>query len=384
MAEIEFGEELSMLARTAADLMRARSTFQAVRAWLDTESGYDRQLFQQLADLGLLGVAVPEAKGGAGMSPGALVPVAEAMGRYLFSSPWLASTLTGQLLCQLGDPAGHKHLEQLASGAVLGSPALMEPDGAYDPLALTATATSVGSQHRLSGVKTGVLDAQAASVLLVSALCEGQPGVFLIERAALPAGALSRERLVDETRRSYRLILDGVPATRIGGDASAALTFVTQLGALLLAADMSGGTLGSIDLTVDYLQTRTQFGKPIGGYQALKHPLVDIFVASEQGRSLLYHAATVFDGRSSESERAVRMAKAHCGDTFTHAADRSIQFHGAIGFTYECHAQLFFRRAQWAEYQFGDSLHHRKRLQPLLLDGDADQEASGLSGGVMP
>jgi alkylation response protein AidB-like acyl-CoA dehydrogenase len=100
--------------------------------------------------------------------------------------------------------------------------------------------------------------------------------------------------------------------------------------------------------------------------------MAEILVVHENSRSLLFHAATLIDHADmARAATAIHMAKAQCGESFMHAADRSIQFHGAIGFTYECHAQLFPRRAQWAEYSFGDARHHRRKLEALLLDGEA-------------
>jgi acyl-CoA dehydrogenase len=123
-----------------------------------------------------------------------------------------------------------------------------------------------------------------------------------------------------------------------------------------------------MELTLEYLKTRVQFGKLIGGYQALKHPMAWIMVALEHTRSLVYHAATLLDAGDPEATIAIRMAKAQAGESFTHASDRAIQFHGAIGFTHEFHAQLFFRRAQWDEYAFGDAALHRRRLGETLFD----------------
>ena len=391
MSEIEFGPELAMLAKTTQDVLRKQCDLQAVRSEMRGAEGFASALFRQLSDLGLCGVAVPESYGGAGMGAGSLVPVAEAMGRSLYAGPWLSTTLATQLLLRLGDGALCKaFVPGLCRGELRATVAWAEPDGSFMPTHIAAQASDAGGGYRLNGVKCGVLDAASADLILVSARLQettGQtpPGpakVFLIERKQLDDSALQRETLVDETRRSYRVMLRDVEAVPVGGVADAALRYVVQLGALLMAAEMSGGLQASMELTLDYLSTRTQFGKLIGGYQALKHPMVDILVAAEQGRSLLYHAATVFDGESTQSEVAVRMAKAHCGTAFTHAADRGIQFHGAIGFTYECHAQLFFRRAQWAEYQFGDALHHRNQLQRVLLDpsyrwGDGDSLTGG-------
>ena len=121
-----------------------------------------------------------------------------------------------------------------------------------------------------------------------------------------------------------------------------------------------------IDYTVAYLNARKQFGRPIGSYQALKHPIVDAHVGIEQARSHLYAAAHTFE-KGEEGEIAVRMAKAHTGPAFAYAADRAIQFHGGFGFTYECDAQLYRRRALWCENQHGDALYHRRKLAVLIL-----------------
>ena len=115
--------------------------------------------------------------------------------------------------------------------------------------------------------------------------------------------------------------------------------------------------------------SRKQFGRLIGSYQALKHPTVDILAALDSARSLLYHAATIVDQGvfDSDVEIACRMAKAQATEALLFASDRTVQFHGAIGFTYECDAQLYIRRAQWIQAQYGDARHHRKRLADLII-----------------
>jgi alkylation response protein AidB-like acyl-CoA dehydrogenase len=255
------------------------------------------------------------------------------------------------------------------SGEAIATVAITEPSGSFDVSRIQATAVRQGANLALSGTKTFVLDAQGADAVLVAVRYEGTLALLLLTREQLAARA-TPEVLIDETRRSARVKLDGllVPTSALldGGDAEEALKHVERVAWLLLSAEMAGGAEGVFQLTLEYLKTRKQFGKLIGGYQALKHPMVDIMCAIESGRSLLYYAATVFDGDPAERDRALRMAKAQLGETFTHAADRSVQFHGAIGFTYECHAQLFFRRAQWLQYTFGDSVHHRKQLAAAM------------------
>jgi len=129
---------------------------------------------------------------------------------------------------------------------------------------------------------------------------------------------------------------------------------------------MAGGGASCVDDTVAYLNTRKQFGRLIGSYQALKHTTVDAHVRLEQARSHVYGAAHVFE-RPGEGEIAVRMAKAWTGPALAFAADRAIQFHGGYGFTYACDAHLYRRRALWGECQYGDAIHHRKRLAQLIL-----------------
>ena len=138
---------------------------------------------------------------------------------------------------------------------------------------------------------------------------------------------------------------------------------------LLMSAEASGGIAGALNVIVDYLKTRKQFDKQIGSYQALKHPTVDILMGSEMSRSYVYHAATKWaEGASTETiEEVARMAKACSSEQFAEAGDRAVQFHGGFGFTYDCDAQLFLRRALWHQYQWGDDRYQRGRLAETLL-----------------
>jgi alkylation response protein AidB-like acyl-CoA dehydrogenase len=145
---------------------------------------------------------------------------------------------------------------------------------------------------------------------------------------------------------------------------------IRLIGALLVAAEAAGTAGAALDTVVEYLKTRKQFGKLIGSYQALKHPTVEILTSVDSSRSFIYHAATLMsdDALDKDAEIACRMAKVQATETLLFAGDRAVQFHGGMGFTYECDAQLYIRRAQWSQQQFGDAQHHRKRLAALLLD----------------
>lgn len=367
--EIEYSEEEAMLAQGAGELLAQHCDLSAVRRTMQTEAGYDPALYARMVELGWLGVALPEQYGGAGLSVRALTSLAEAMGRHLLNSPFLPTTLAAQALFTAGSTAQKEAwLPKLIAGQATASIALSEPSGSY-ALWPEARAIRTSAGLELTGEKTFALHAQSADVVLVSVQLDALPALLLLEASAL-AGRMHRQVVIDETRRSARIDLRGltVPhdALLTGADTEHALRHVRGVAWLLLAAEMAGGCEGVLQLTLDYLRTRVQFERQIGSYQALKHPMVEIACALEQGRSLLYHAATAFDRPEPAREVALRMAKAQLGETFTYAADRAIQFHGAMGFTYECHAQLFFRRAQWAHYSFGDSAHHRRELAQLL------------------
>ena len=204
-------------------------------------------------------------------------------------------------------------------------------------------------------------------------MLEGAPALAVVPGAAarVEAGGLRAERVIDETRRSFSLDLDGieVPAGDVitGAVAHAALAAIRDAGLLFAVAEAAGGIAGVLDVTVDYLNTRSTFGRKIGRYQALKHTCADILVGLERSRSHLYHAATLCAAGHAEAEIALRMAKAEASDVFAHAGDRAVQFHGGFGFTWECDAQLFLRRALWLQYGYGDSAHHRRLLAGLLL-----------------
>ena len=368
-AEITFSKEQAMLAGIAVKFFRDKWPIEAVREQLGTDTGFDRDLWTEMVDIGWLGIAVPEEHGGVGLGLVELVTLIEPMGRHLFASPFLPTQLVIQALLHGGsDEQRSAWLPRFAEGAV-GTLATVESDGSWDLESAGCSAAPNGSQVTLQGRKSFVCDAAEADLVVVTVAWEGEPALVLLEKDRIPATALEREIVIDETRRSYRLLLDRieVPESDLirGKAARQALAAVRDAALLLVAAEACGGTAGVLDVILEYLKAREQFGRPIGSYQALKHPTVDILCGLERARSHLYHAATVC--AEPEAEAAVRMAKAEASDAFAFAGDRAIQFHGGFGFTYECNAQLFLRRALWCQYQFGDSLHHRKRLAQILL-----------------
>lgn len=200
------------------------------------------------------------------------------------------------------------------------------------------------------------------------------PAFVIVNREQLAENAIVRHTLIDETKRAFKVDFSGIVVERSAlldtAKSETALRDLKLIGALLTAAEATGSAAAALDLTVEYLKNRKQFGKFIGSYQALKHPTVEILNQMETARSLLYHAATIVGDEplDTDMEIACRMAKVQATEALLFAGDRAVQFHGGMGFTYECDAQLYIRRAQWSQQQFGDAYHHRKRLASLLLD----------------
>jgi len=366
---IHFSDEQAMLLDSAATFCRERSPSASVRRLLATDTGFDPAVWQAMADLGWLGIAVPEHFGGSGLSAGHLAVIAEPLGRHLLATPFASTQLFIQGLLAGGNEVLQADwLPRICQGTV-GSVALFEDDGDWDLSHLQARAHVSGATATLQGHKTLVADAAVAGALLVSVQLDGEPALALLPTAGLPAQALVRETVVDETRRSYRLQLDGlqVPAATLitGIAALAALQAMRNTALLLASAEAAGGIAGVLDVVVDYLNTRSAFGRKIGSYQGLKHPAADMLVGLERARSHLHHAATLLaDG--DDAEIALRMAKVEAGDSFVFAGDRAVQFHGGFGFTWDCDAQLYLRRALWLQPWFGDAAHHRRRLADRL------------------
>ncbi|MDP7314984.1 MAG: acyl-CoA dehydrogenase family protein [Pseudomonadales bacterium] len=366
---ISFSEEQAMLLDTAMDFCSTHSPITSVRTRIEEESDFSDDLWRQVIDLGWTAIIIPESYAGLGLSMTDLVPIVESMGRNLMTTPLVSSTLAAHALIEGGsEEQKNTWLPRIAQGAI-ATIALAEAEGSWNLKQLTSSGTRINGKVQLSGSKNLVENAAAADVILISINLEGEPVLALIEKSLIPDGALTREIIIDETRRAYQLDLDGIIIDESMLLASCCLKKIEYATLLLLCAEMAGGHAAVLNVIVEYLNTRKQFDRYIGSYQALKHPTVQILIDMEASRSHLYHAATIWNtATEDELEIALRMAKAHASESFAHAGDRAVQFHGGFGFTYECDAQLFLRRALWCQYQFGDEKYHRQLLAPLLLD----------------
>jgi len=368
--KITFSDEQAMLQDVAVNFCREKVSIGEVRRQIASDSGFDRELWKEISELGWLAVAVPEEFGGSALSLAEVVSIVEPMGRHLAGTPFVSTQLLIQgLLAGGSDELKGELLPKICEGAI-GTIALFERDGDWNLEHIEAGAVIRGDKAHLSGTKTLVCDATVAEYTLVSVQFDGAPALAIVRKADLPGECVKRETVIDETRRSFALDLSGATVPRsalITGDkARAALKAIRDAALLLASAEAAGGIAGTLELIVGYLNQRTAFGKKIGSYQSLKHTCSDILIGLERARSHVYHAASLI-AAGENAEVALRMAKVEAGDSFVFAGDRSIQFHGGFGFTFDCDGQLFLRRALWLQYAFGDAEHHRRKLAELLL-----------------
>ena len=366
---ISLSDEQAMLLEAASSFCRERSASLTVRSLMSSETGFDAAVWRDIVAMGWPGLAVPEALGGSGLPMACTAVIAEPMGRHLLATPFTSTQLFVAGLLAGGSAAQQAHWLPAICRGRIGSVALFEDDGDWDLAQLGSQARRAVSGYTLHGHKTLVTDAGVADALLVSVALDGAPALALLDATALPRQHLQRETVIDETRRSWRLTLDGLTVTEdaliTGAAATRGLSAVHDTALLLASAEAAGGLAGALALMVDYLNTRSAFGRKIGSYQALKHGCADLLCTLERARSHVHHAATLM-AEGSDAEIALRMAKAEAGDGCVQAGDRAVQFHGGFGFTWDCDAQLYLRRALWLQPWFGDAGHQRQRLADRL------------------
>lgn len=352
------------LADAVTDLMAKRSPEAQVRTLMATDTGYDPAVWAELAAMGLLGLAVPEAFGGSGAGAVEVGLVMEAMGRSLLCAPYLSTAvLTTQLLLALGDAKEQADvLPRIATGELITTVAFAEPGSARPPQEPTTIARPAGFEWRLWGEKTYVLDATIAGRIYVLA----GSAIFAVEPDA-PGVQISALSTVDSTRKQGRLVLADTPARLVGAleGGAAALDRALDHASVALLGEQAGGAMHAMRMAADYAKTRFQFGRAIGSFQAVKHMCADMLLDAESTLSAARHVAAAFD--ADEPGRLVDLAaaQAYCSDAFVTIAANSIQVHGGIGFTWEHPAHLYLRRARTDAQLFGDPAWHRERYVGL-------------------
>jgi alkylation response protein AidB-like acyl-CoA dehydrogenase len=367
-----FSEEQEELRRTVRQFLEAKSPEAEVRRLMETPEGYDPAVWKQMGqELGLQGLAIPEAYGGQGFTFIELGIVLEEMGRVLVCAPYFSSAvLAANAILNVGTEDQKKALlPGIATGDTIATLAFTEPSGKWDAAGITMEATeNVGGEFTLNGEKMFVIDGFTADLIVVVARTQGTSGTDGISFYTVrgDADGLTRTSLstMDMTRKQAKLEFKNVAATPLGStvDGWPAFSKTLDQAAVALANEMMGGAQRVLDMSVEYAKVRVQFGRPIGSFQAIKHKCADMLLEVESGKSAAYYASWAAAEDNDELPVVAALSKAYCSEAYFHAAAENIQIHGGIGFTWEHPAHLYFKRAKSSEIYLGDPTYHRELL----------------------
>jgi alkylation response protein AidB-like acyl-CoA dehydrogenase len=342
-------------------LLGDRSPWPEVLRRMESDQPYDPDLWRRLAtELGCAALPIPEQAGGADASWRETAVVLEELGRTVAPTPFLGSAVlatAAALACDAGSV-----LAELASGQATGTVAVAlstPPDAPFPD-------TVRGDGSTVTGTITSVADAGPANLLLVPALDADGPALYLVHPTA--SMTVTPVLALDLTRPLADLTFAASPATRLasGSAAEDAVRAALTAGAALLASEQLGLAERCLELTVDYLTIRYQFGRPVGSFQALKHRLADLWATITQSRALARYAAACLAEDRPDTAIAVCLAQAHCSATAVRAAEECVQMHGGIGFTWEHPAHLYLKRAKSSALAFGTPDRHRMALAKLV------------------
>jgi alkylation response protein AidB-like acyl-CoA dehydrogenase len=373
-----FSDEQELLRSTARKFLENECSSQFVRTMMETDAGTTPEFWAKLAEQGWLGLTYPEEYGGAGLGLVDLVVLLEEMGRAVMPGPYFSTVLLGGLaILKAGNDAQKREwLPKISAGEAKVTLAWTEPNARWDAAGVTVAATEAGGRFTLAGTKLFVPDAHTADALVVAARTAesrtAEEGISLFLVPASTAGVqINLLPTMDQTRKLCEVTLTnvGVGADALLGEKGRGWQLVSRVveqATVGLCAEMCGGAQRVLDMTTQYAKIRIAFGKPIGGYQAVKHRAADMLVDIENAKSITYYAAWAVDEGVPEASLAVSMAKAYVSDAYRKVSAAGIQLHGGIGFTWEHDLHLYFKRAKGSEFAFGDATHHRERVAQLI------------------
>ncbi|HZE36296.1 MAG TPA: acyl-CoA dehydrogenase family protein [Candidatus Eisenbacteria bacterium] len=339
-----------------------------VRAMFDDAGGYGEALWSEMAKLGWLGLPFPEEQGGAGLGLVELGLVLEEMGRAAYPGPFFATVVLGGLGISLGGNAAQKDkwLSAISAGKARATAALLEEHLDWDPASTTATAEKSGSGWTLSGLKRFVPWAHVADVVLVPARSPEGLSLFLVDPKS--AGVtLSPMVGIDLTNRWSEMRLDKVavgPDAILGhpGAAGTLLDSLLRRAAVMSSAEMLGAARRCLDMSVEYVKVREQFGQPVGSFQAIRHRCAEMLLEAENAHAAVYYAAWALTAGAEDAAVAASICKAYVSEAARKVCGDAIQVHGGIGFTWEYDLHLYMKRAKALEPLFGDAQFHRELI----------------------
>jgi len=370
--DFDLSDEQRLLKESVDRLILDRYQFQQRKQYMAEPAGFSAAMWQLFADQGLLGLPFAENLGGFGGGSVETMIVAEAFGRGLVVEPWFATViLAGGLLRRAADPALLGALvPQITAGTLKLAFGHIERHSRYDLANVTTTARRDGSAYILNGAKSVVLHGDSADKILTTARISGAQmdrdgiGLFLVD--ADSAGLSRRGYPTQDGLRAAEITLNGVRATGLSDDALPVIEHAVDEAIAALCSEAVGAMQSMHDLTLEYLKTRKQFGRPIGSFQVLQHRSVDMLVALEQARSMAMFAAVMaVEENPVERRRAIVAAKVQIGKSGRLVGQEAIQLHGGIGMTMEYSVGHYFKRMTVIDQLYGDADHHLTSLAQL-------------------
>jgi len=374
-----FGDEEAMIRDAARSMLAQRLPTDGLRRLVAAsprsvyEQGqpapWDRQLWVEIAELGWSGLAIGAVDGGSDISMAGVAGVIEEVGRHALPSPLIPTLSAAVVLRQAGGDVSRERLGRIAANASAASLAVTNTEGSWDPADAPLLAQHDGDTVVLQGIAGFVQDAGKADFFVASARLGEQTLLCVVDRDATGL-RLEPDHIHDLTRDQASLHFERVRVAAsaiVSRDGLAVLRQAWPRLLVLVAADLCGASEWLLQTTVAYATQRVQFDRPIGFFQAVKHPLVNAMLDIDRARSLLYYACAEIDAGSDKAEMAARMAKSAASDAAAFVSDRAIQLHGGIGFTWEHALHIYFKRNLHNQVLLGDANYQRRMLADMLI-----------------
>lgn len=376
---LDFTEEQKMLKTTARDFLQTECPKELVRKLEESEEGYSPELWRKMAELGWLGLLIPEEYGGIGMNFLDLVVLLEEMGYNILPGPFFSTVIgTLPILAAGTEEQKQEYLPKIAEGDLKLTLAITEPSATYDPAGITVKAVPYGGDYILNGTKLFVENAHIADFLICAAKTgEGAnpaAGITLFLVDANSAGVKSTVIPTTGLDKQGEVCLENlrVPGKNVLGEVDKGweiLKGVLAKAAVARCAEMLGGMQASLEMTNAYVKERIAYGRPLAYFQVLQHYLAAAWVKVETARNVTYEAAWLASQPDQPYEPKASVAKAYVGEAFPYVTERCVQVHGAIGMTREHDIGLYYRRAKAWDLSFGDSTYQRELVARELFSG---------------
>ncbi|MFD2677024.1 acyl-CoA dehydrogenase family protein [Camelimonas lactis] len=370
----DFSDEQKQLRDSARRFLEKQSSVAVVRRVLEGDEGYDRELWQGLAEMGFTGAAIPEEFGGAGLGYLELCVIAEELGRAVAPVPFSSTVyLAAEFLLAAGNDAQKKnYLPKIAAGEVIGTFAYAETAGEVTAERIKATV----SGGKLSGTKIPVADGAIADFAVVAAQGGSGLGLYLVDLTG-PGVTRTVVDTIDPSRKHARIVFDGAPVEQLGaGNAEAVIEAVYDRAAVLTAFEQVGGSDRALEMARDYALERIAFGRQIGSFQAIKHILADMYVSATLARSNCYWGAYALSTGSAELPEAAASCRVSATRAFQHCSTNNIQVHGGMGFTWQFDCHLYYKRSNLLALNLGSLSVWENRLIARMRARNSARDAA--------